>query len=543
MKTQNQLSGLLLLALSGVLSIAGCSDDGAEIPGEKNTVQWGVCPDDFANECTKVAVPLDPARPEGKQIQIFASRRLASNNAKSQVWLLQGGPGGSGNAFKAAIESFLAPAMPESDFYVLEHRGVGESERLSCPAEENPVSDGGIAITNAEWPACIDSLKQRWGQDLNHFSLTNDAEDLASLIEKTREPGKKVFVYGVSYGTARALRFLQMYPNMVDGVILDSVASPGVQFLSQYDTQYDAVGQRLADLCAADAICAEKMGPDPWAKVESVISKIGVGHCASLGIDKALTKTLFSAMVQQRDLRATLFPVVYRLDRCEAQDVQVLGYYLGSLAKRLQGGNSTTLPRDSMPLQMNVALSEMWEVPGPTEAEMVARCDQAILCPGIAASFGSMYDLWPRYSHNEYTNGWPTSKTPILAMNGDLDPQTPIELAKVAAEKLTAENQTFVTVPMSPHGVAFESMVKTPNAQPCGTQMMASFVSDPLSPVDTSCLSDIEPVSFSKSPDVVMEQFGTSDLWENTGNGFAPPNVSQFDKKKLSALLRDKARF
>ncbi|WP_437586128.1 hypothetical protein [Sorangium sp. So ce1000] len=68
---------------------------------------------------------------------------------------------------------------------------------------------------------------------------------------------------------------------------------------------------------------------------------------------------------------------------------------------------------------------------------------------------------------------------PILAMNGLLDPQTPIDLAELSADKLTAPHQTFVAVPWSPHGVAFESLVKTPGAAPCGTQMMASNRSQP----------------------------------------------------------------
>ncbi|WP_437731740.1 hypothetical protein [Sorangium sp. So ce1335] len=77
-------------------------------------------------------------------------------------------------------------------------------------------------------------------------------------------------------------------------------------------------------------------------------------------------------------------------------------------------------------------------------------------------------------------------------MNGLLDPQTPIGLAELAADRLTAAHPTFVAVPWSPHVVTFESPVKTADAAPCGTQLMAKFIADPEAPVDTTCLDNEE---------------------------------------------------
>ncbi|WP_437956616.1 hypothetical protein WME76_35305 [Sorangium sp. So ce119] len=107
---------------------------------------------------------------------------------------------------------------------------------------------------------------------------------------------------------------------------------------------------------------------------------------------------------------------------------------------------------------------------------------------------------------------------PILAMNGLLDPQTPIGQAELAADRLTAPHHTFVAVPWSPHVVTFESPVKTADAAPCGTQMMAKFIADPEAPVDTTCLDDLVPVTWDEDPAVVEMLFGTKDMWENTAS-------------------------
>jgi len=524
-------SFLRLAILPAVLGLtafaAGCSDGGNQAAagtggtggtggsGGSSAIEWGGCPSDFISECATVPLPLDPAKPDGETLPVFVSRHLAPGGAaKAQVWLLQGGPGGSGNVYKDAIEQVWQGVIPDVDWYVLEHRGVGLSSRLECPAQEDMGSEGGAAITANEWPACIQALKAKWGDDLAHFTTTADTEDLARLIELTREPGKKVVIYGASYGTTRAMRFLQAHPDAADAVILDSIVSPGVQYLSQFDTQFDPVVKDLSAICAADPVCGAKLGPEPWAKIDALFGKLTMGHCPDLGVDGGVLKSLAPAFVQTRALRTHLFPLVYRIDRCEPGDVQVVGHYIQTLMGLFgQGGGGE--PRGSSALQVHVALSELWEDPAPTLTELQARCDSQHFCPGLGPGIGGLYDTWPRYPHDKYWNGWPTATTPILAMNGLLDPQTPIGPAKATADKLTAPNQTFVAVPWSPHGVAFESPVKTANAAPCGTQMMAKFIADPKAPIDTTCLDDLVPVTWDEDPAVISLLFGTTDMWEN----------------------------
>ncbi|MET0389558.1 MAG: alpha/beta fold hydrolase [Polyangiales bacterium] len=498
-------------------------------------IAWAACPADFLAECAWVPLPLDYADPSGPALPIFASRQLAaSGHATKQLWLLQGGPGGSGNVFTEVIPLLTAALGPDVDYYVLEHRGVGESARLGCPEQEAIESEAGTAITPEEWPTCLESLVAEWGDQLAHFTTTNDAHDLAALITRTREPGKQAIVYGISYGTTRALRFLQAHPDTADAVILDSIVSPGVQFLSRYDQQYDQVGKDLAALCAEDEVCGDKLGDDPWAKVSEVLKALANGHCPELGLDVASLR-FASTLVSSLELRSHLFPLLYRADRCAPDDVRVVQHYFETVSELLTPPQS--YDRSSPALQNHVALSEIWEVPAPSQAELEARCDAQTLCPATSTSIGAVYDSWPRYPHDEYVNKWPDAQLPILSLNGTLDPQTPYETAKVAAEELTAPHQTFVKVPYSPHVVGFASPVKTPNAPPCGLQLLASFVADPTAEVDTSCLDDLVPVSFAVPPEIAQQLFGTEDVWENTAPASelkaAPAAISRRSLERL----------
>jgi len=103
---------------------------------ERDKIAWAGCPEDFLDECAWVPLPIDHDEPDGAALPIFVSRRLASSgHGDAQLWLLQGGPGGSANTFKDLIEQQLVPAMPNVDFYILEQRGVGESAALGCTLE------------------------------------------------------------------------------------------------------------------------------------------------------------------------------------------------------------------------------------------------------------------------------------------------------------------------------------------------------------------------------------------------------------------------
>jgi hypothetical protein len=110
---------------------------------------------------------------------------------------------------------------------------------------------------------------------------------------------------------------------------------------------------------------------------------------------------------------------------------------------------------------------------------------------------------------------WPEVKTPILAMNGTLDPQTPIGKANAAQENLRGPHQHFVTMPWSPHGVAFASPVATAGAPPCGMQLVRGFLADPHAEPDTACINDLLP-PFALNPNVTARFFGSLDMWENT---------------------------
>ncbi|HET8938011.1 MAG TPA: alpha/beta fold hydrolase [Polyangiales bacterium] len=481
----------------------------------RDPVEWAICPEDFLDECAWVPLALDHSDPKSDALPIFVSRRLAtSGHADTQLWMLQGGPGGSANTFKALVEEQLAPVLPNVDFYLLEQRGVGESAALACSLQEGQTSQGGGAVTPDEWPACIDALKAQWGDRLSHFSTTDDSEDLAELIHRTREPNKQVIVYGVSYGTQRAMRLLQTHPHAADGVVLDAITAPGVQYLSDYDLQWDPVARDLAALCDGDTLCGEKLGRDSWDRLATTITQLSDPTFCPNFNGRFQFRQMTTLLLGHPVFRAHLFALAYRIERCSTEDVSVVQHYLDNLLTALPP--LPTQRRVSQVLSNHIALSEAWPDPPPSGQELTDRCASQVFCPGTSVGIGALFDEWPRYAHDRYVGKWPNARTPVLAMTGTLDPATPFANARLAQNVFSRAYQTFVAVPSCPHGVVDFSPVKTSGSPTCGIQMLASFVKNPRAKPDTSCLNDLAPVDFSGGdPDLIRQLFGTIDAWEN----------------------------
>ena len=485
-------------------------------------VPFTLCPSGYTGACATFDAPLDHDVPGGKTIKLLASRIASTPGATAQVWVLQGGPGASAvDMTQIGLE--FARGVPKLDVYTLEHRGVGASDRLGCkdePMTEDP------AVALAFWKSCAAELETKWGKDgLAKFNTTQAARDLGWVIDRVRKPGQKVFVYGVSYGTYWAQRYLQVRDEQPDAVILDSVVPPGIQFLSKFDAQYDGVLLKLAEHCKTDTTCKTHLGDDPFATVKSLVAKVRAGTCAT-GLPK---ETIFAGariLMQAGGADVLALPLLYRYGRCSSGDVAAIKKLAATLKMFVPG------PRFSQALFFNVALSELWETPGPPREELVARSEAAML-GGEAPQISDVREFWPLYPPDKYVGVVPTTKKPVLLLNGTWDVQTPIELAEKMKDFFVAPGQSFVTFPFGNH-TAFMNTPTTKDEQ-CGQLVSFSFLAK--GTPDTTCLKNLVVPTFSPDPGMVSFFFGRADAWDEMGG--APMASAPSLPANIERALRD----
>ncbi|MFD6906052.1 alpha/beta hydrolase [Streptomyces sp. NPDC060077] len=212
-------------------------------------IDFGTCPAEQqlpgTVRCGTVSVPLDYARPDGRQIRLTVSRARATgkdpDNGKRKVRRQgslvhnPGGPGANGMYFP------MTGALPEwkriaaaYDLVGYAPRGVGRSAPLSC-------TDPGsfhTAPTNAPvHPSEADKRKRvarakayargcaEWtGNSLRHYNSLNNARDLDVLRAALGE--NRLTFLGSSYGTYLGALYVTMFPSHVRRMVFDAAVNP-----------------------------------------------------------------------------------------------------------------------------------------------------------------------------------------------------------------------------------------------------------------------------------------------------------------------------
>lgn len=512
--------------------VVSCSDDGPPLAGQPdaaepapdarpappNDLTWSTCSlftggTDAEAECALTALPLSGRDPDQGTIEVFVKRYRRVEAPRGQLWLLNGGPGGSSVDFEDAITLFLE-AAPDLELYFIDHRGTGRSARLSCSDTEALSGAPTLTAIREHWAGCLDELVATWGTSLNGFSTTEAARDLGTLIERTRHGQEEVYLYGVSYGTYWAQRYLQLFPDQADGVVLDSICPPGqCQLAWRFDEQFNETGRMLLGECATRATCSERLGDDPWGFLDRLYQKLDQGHCSQTGVSRDGLRQLLGSMLMYVGLRDYVPATLYRLDRCEPEDVEAIelvGSYVESVV-------DVSDPYGSEVLALHIGLSELVEDPPPSYDDTASHVESLFFSLDVGLEFAALAEPWPRYPKDEYYGVFPDTKVPMLLLSGEFDPQTPPDVARPAAEHFVDEHQTYVSVPWSAHTVLTQSPVDTiDSAETCGLLLIAQFLGAPAASLDTSCTERVVGIDFDGLGPVASEiLFGQADAWDN----------------------------
>ncbi|MCO4763173.1 MAG: alpha/beta fold hydrolase [Myxococcales bacterium] len=510
-------------------SVDGAANDAASDAGEpdagpqKPEVKWGACAGTYQGikpECATLQLPYDYAKPDGDKLPVHVARVKATKPRRGALWLLQGGPGGDGSGL-AQVAAEFAKKVPDLDLYLPDHRGTGLSDRLGCDKQEGDKSIGGQAIVSFEWQQCIKAAQEKWGDKLNHFTPSNASRDLHAWIDAVREgPEDPVFIYGVSYGTYWAHRYMQIFPKQPTAIVLDSVCPPGECVGDKYDTAFNEVAKSYLKLCGEDTFCSSKLGKDPWKKLGDLYTKLETGkHCPSFtqNVGPIQLRSLLSGLLRQFQFRAVIPALIYRLNRCDKGDEAVLTKVL-YLMQYMGGGfmpNYAVGKTFSELLNAHILMSEMWSDPAPTYKEVQSAFLKTYVAPGATQNTLLLFDKWPKYKRDMYVNKFAETDVPVLMLNGTLDPQTPDFYAVAMDKGLKASNKQLVLMKGAAHGTV--SQAPTFSGGMCGMDLAGQFFTDPTKPLDKTCVTLLLPVSFTLPSYMVKQFLGVNDLFENDG--------------------------
>ncbi|MEW2353476.1 alpha/beta hydrolase [Spirillospora sp. NPDC029432] len=214
-------------------------------------IAWAPCPDNDpimgeylkGLECGTLKVPLDHARPQGRQIDLALTRarHTAPESRYQGVVLVNRGlwPGAIGRDLPTRFadgSTGLPTAVGSTyDWIGFDPRGVGASDPMvTCepyylyPGQARPDYVPRSAAEEQVWQAkarnFAESCGDKYGDTLRHLSTEDTARDM-DLIRRALGQ-QKINYLGYSYGTYLGSVYASLFPNRVRRMVLDSVVKP-----------------------------------------------------------------------------------------------------------------------------------------------------------------------------------------------------------------------------------------------------------------------------------------------------------------------------
>lgn len=127
---------------------------------------------------------------------------------------------------------------------------------------------------------------------------------------------------------------------------------------------------------------------------------------------------------------------------------------------------------------------------------------------------------WPAYPADEFVGQFATTDTPVLMLNGGLDPATLLTKARALKPHFEGPHQTWVEFPTASH----TTIASTPfvdeigETRSCATRLLMAFVTDPSTELDQGCTSEVLPLDFTLTGSSYIAYnralFGTTDAWD-----------------------------
>ncbi len=234
------------VAVAAVTATSAGTGQAAAAPA-KPKLTWGKCADDRLAEakaqCALLKVPLDHAKPSGKQIEIAVSRLKATAKASRQqgpLLLNPGGPGGSGLTLPLYLDARLpADVRATYDLIGFDPRGVGDSRpAVSCvpdfakgPKPDPVPTAGPDAMPGANELAWLklsadyaSACAAKYPTLLPHLTTLDTVRDMDVLREALG--AKQINFYGFSYGTYLGQVYATKFPDKTRRLVFDGVVDP-----------------------------------------------------------------------------------------------------------------------------------------------------------------------------------------------------------------------------------------------------------------------------------------------------------------------------
>ncbi len=439
----------------------------------------------YGAECRFISVKENPANPTSRKIDIFITRvKSIQKTDKSPIFFISGGPGQASSDLLSLTRYYFSSLLVDHDFVFVDQRGTGKSAPLNCDTDILKYAD--VPPAQAEELAFQDhkACVAGFDADLIRYTTPYAVQDL----ERVREAlgYKKIFLWGVSYGTRVILEYLRSAPNVIEGTVLDGVAPTAIQLPNFIEQDGSAALANIFELCRKDNPCQQAF-PDLEKHWLALLTELSLKP-RTIDLKHPRTQKTHPVLVDEKILSSWVRTILYSrevspilplaIHRATQKDFSllfsILGLNLDQMSESIsEGMHSAVLCAEDF------HYAKLHPTTKPHHKRLL-RLDSSSL-------FARTCSLYPASTLPPEYFTPVTSNIPTLLLSGKFDPVTPPKWGEHVNKQLS--NARHLKIEGGHHMVSRLG---------CMPKLIAQFVKQPsnLKTIDAECIDSIQPSHF-----------------------------------------------
>lgn len=379
-------------------------------------------------ELGRLLVPENRTNTQSNLIELaFVRLRCTGENPGAPIFILAGGPGGSGIERAAGTLFDFPELLKVADVICLDQRGVGRSRpRLvyNVPFDFPPEEPLDPEAMRPYMREASRKAREHWeneGVDLSGYNTNENADDVDAV--RRAIGAEKISLFGRSYGSHLAFAYIRRHEERVHRVVLQGIEGP--DHTIKTPSQIQAGLERVARLIEADPEVG-KVIPDFLAMVRRVLERLenepkrlemrrpGGRDTVTVAVGKFEVQMWLAGAIGRVNSLAPVPAILYAMDRGDFR----------YLARRRVAGDMGIMSAMSIMMDCASGLSS-------ERAERIRReARETLLGNAVNFPFMEICEGWDAPDAGDEFRGPLRSDLPVLFMSGTIDSRTPISNAE-----------------------------------------------------------------------------------------------------------------